>query len=153
MRELAVSRGGRCLSERYVNAWSKLRWRCADGHEWESAPANVKSGSWCHKCGRIVTSKKLRLSLKHLHSAAKRRGGMCLSEKYERADTKYLWRCAKNHEWLPLSRMSRREPGVLTALEGTKILRICANSQKIAVVIASQRSFAGCGASYDGDAH
>ena len=100
MRELAVSRGGQCLSKRYINAWTKLRWRCADGHEWESAPANIKSGSWCHKCGRIVTSEKLRLSVKHLHAAAKQHGGKCLSKEYKYANTRYLWRCAENHEWL-----------------------------------------------------
>ena len=40
MHEIARSRGGTCLSETYVS--SKLRWRCAQGHEWEATPNNVK---------------------------------------------------------------------------------------------------------------
>jgi len=42
MRALAERRGGECLSERYVNNETKLRWRCAAGHEWETAPGLVK---------------------------------------------------------------------------------------------------------------
>src|SRR5574343_336296 len=34
MRQLALSRGGACLSSHYVNARTPLRWACALGHEW-----------------------------------------------------------------------------------------------------------------------
>ncbi|WP_373322126.1 zinc-ribbon domain-containing protein [Paraburkholderia adhaesiva] len=43
-------RTGECLSERYVNNETKLRWRCAKGHEWEAVPASVIKGSWCPQC-------------------------------------------------------------------------------------------------------
>ncbi|MAW63646.1 MAG: hypothetical protein CL473_06650 [Acidobacteria bacterium] len=47
---------GVCLSTVYVNSKAKLRWRCAEGHEWESTPSNmeqrVKKGYWCTKCAR-----------------------------------------------------------------------------------------------------
>ena len=33
MREAARERGGECLSDDYVNANTKLKWRCAEGHE------------------------------------------------------------------------------------------------------------------------
>jgi len=52
-QELAANRGGICLSERYVNERTVLRWRCADGHEWEAVPAKIKRGSWCPTCAHI----------------------------------------------------------------------------------------------------
>lgn len=50
MRELAETKGGRCLSVVYKNANSKLLWRCSNGHEWEAIPASVIKGHWCRKC-------------------------------------------------------------------------------------------------------
>lgn len=52
-QELAAVRGGMCLSEIYVNERTVLRWRCADGHEWETAPSKIKRGSWCPTCAHI----------------------------------------------------------------------------------------------------
>ena len=51
MQALAKQRGGQCLSDSYINTKTKLRWRCAKGHEWETTPASVKNaGSWCPVC-------------------------------------------------------------------------------------------------------
>jgi hypothetical protein len=52
-QDLAASRGGVCLSEIYVNERVVLRWRCAEGHEWETAPGKIKRGSWCPTCAHI----------------------------------------------------------------------------------------------------
>jgi nucleoside-diphosphate-sugar epimerase len=50
MQELANSRGGQCLSTEYVDTKSKLKWKCAFGHEWEATPALLKAGHWCPEC-------------------------------------------------------------------------------------------------------
>jgi hypothetical protein len=50
MKKLAAAHGGECLSDSYENYKSKLRWRCAAGHEWESVPANIKIGYRCRVC-------------------------------------------------------------------------------------------------------
>jgi hypothetical protein len=50
MREIARARGGECLSDAYLNNRTKLRWRCASGHEWSATPAAVKQGKWCKQC-------------------------------------------------------------------------------------------------------
>jgi len=49
-RALAAARGGNCLSKRYANNDSKLRWRCANGHEWYATGSSVRRGSWCPRC-------------------------------------------------------------------------------------------------------
>ena len=53
---LAEKHDGVCLSTVYVNSYTKLRWRCVEGHEWETTPSamelRVKTGYWCPKCPR-----------------------------------------------------------------------------------------------------
>ena len=43
MQSLANERGGSCLSKKYVNANTKLVWRCSKGHEFDATPGNVKA--------------------------------------------------------------------------------------------------------------
>jgi nucleoside-diphosphate-sugar epimerase len=50
MRELARSRGGQCISKEYVDTKTKLRWKCAFGHDWEASPRLLKAGHWCPEC-------------------------------------------------------------------------------------------------------
>lgn len=50
MRELAQSRGGRCLSTVYPGAHGKIEWECASGHVWSASVNSVWRGSWCPEC-------------------------------------------------------------------------------------------------------
>ncbi|MBE0481063.1 MAG: NAD-dependent epimerase/dehydratase family protein [Dehalococcoidia bacterium] len=50
MKDLAESRGGRCLSSDFNGIASKLRWKCAFGHEWEATPRLHLAGHWCPEC-------------------------------------------------------------------------------------------------------
>lgn len=53
MQNLAKTRGGECLSSKYINQQLKLKWRCSSGHEWEAKPANIKNkNSWCPVCAK-----------------------------------------------------------------------------------------------------
>lgn len=50
MRQLAATKGGKCLSPTYISCQKPLRWKCRKGHEWSAVPLNVKYGSWCPTC-------------------------------------------------------------------------------------------------------
>ncbi|WP_449701810.1 zinc-ribbon domain-containing protein [Acidicapsa acidisoli] len=50
MRRIAKSRGGRCLSVKYINSRAKLAWQCKKGHQWEALPSSIKQGHWCSRC-------------------------------------------------------------------------------------------------------
>lgn len=51
MRKIAKERGGECLSRKYINIKTKIKWRCKEGHEWEATPNNIKNNhSWCPYC-------------------------------------------------------------------------------------------------------
>jgi hypothetical protein len=94
-KRVAAARGGQCLSENYTNQRSRLRWRCANGHEWEaSAMSVIGNGNWCAACSR-----KAKLTIEAMRTMAGARGGECTSEHYINLDTKLRWRCAHGHEW------------------------------------------------------
>lgn len=50
MQEIAASRGGSVVSEEYVDAFTKLLWRCRLGHEFLAKPNHIKNGRWCPHC-------------------------------------------------------------------------------------------------------
>jgi hypothetical protein len=94
MQIIAEERGGKCLSESYVNAQRKLLWECAEGHQWETASFSVIKGSWCPECAG-----KAKRTIEEMQIIAEERGGKCLSESYVNKDTKLLWECLEGHRW------------------------------------------------------
>lgn len=99
-RALAQERGGKCLSENYRNNKSKLRWMCAEGHEWEAIPSNIKRGHWCPICGNHRQGRQKAKSIETVQELARTKDGECLSSVYINNRTKLRWRCAGGHEWL-----------------------------------------------------
>jgi hypothetical protein len=49
-RALAAERGGKCLSKKYENNDTELKWRCSSDHEWSATGSSVRRGSWCARC-------------------------------------------------------------------------------------------------------
>ncbi len=94
MQEIAKSKGGRCLSNNYLNAVTHLEWECELGHKWLSTPANIKKGSWCPSCNPTRS-----LSIENFKTIAELEGGKCLSEKYVNNFHKLLFECSKGHQW------------------------------------------------------
>jgi hypothetical protein len=94
MRALAREHDGECLSRRYVNSSSPMRFRCANGHVFTTKAANVRAGHFCRECGGTKP-----LTLADVRAAARERGGACLSTRYVNGRTKLRFRCAKGHEW------------------------------------------------------
>jgi hypothetical protein len=94
MKKFARRLGGLCLSEEYINSKSKLQWQCDKGHCWRAVPVAIRRGSWCPVCAR-----NRKLTLEEFHSLASRRGGRCLSTRYENKSTPLRWQCALGHSW------------------------------------------------------
>lgn len=99
MQTLAARRGGQCLSKVYVTNYTKLLWRCAQGHKWWAVPYSIQAGKWCPDCSRLHHMDGLKKTREDMDAEAAKRGGRCLSEAYVNSSTKLLWRCAKGHEW------------------------------------------------------
>lgn len=94
MDKLAAERGGRCLSEQYINSQTKLTWECANGHKWGAVPAKVKFGTWCRIC-----SGNEKLTINQMRDLAEANGGICLSNHYVNNQTNLTWLCSMGHEF------------------------------------------------------
>lgn len=95
IKNIAISMGGRLLSNNYKNNKEKLMWECRFGHRWNAILTNIMDGKWCPTC-----SKNKKLSLNHCYELAEKFNGKCLSTIYINAQTKYKWQCNKNHIWM-----------------------------------------------------
>ena len=101
MRKIAAERNGSCLSSKYIDAHSKLEWRCEAGHKWKASPSTVKAGSWCPSCFRVRLSKVKRIGpLEVLIKLADRHGGKLRSEANLGSRIKHEWECEKGHRWM-----------------------------------------------------
>jgi queuine/archaeosine tRNA-ribosyltransferase len=94
MQRIAEERGGQCLSEKYINSRSKVKWQCKNGHQWEATPASIKQGGWCPACAGVQKG-----TIEDMQKIAEERGGQCLSEKYINSGTKLKWQCKEGHQW------------------------------------------------------
>ncbi|RIA97803.1 hypothetical protein C1645_813683 [Glomus cerebriforme] len=116
-KEIACSRGGKCISERYINCQIPMLWKCTKDHLW-SARLNMKKfaekkGGFCLTTEYINRWDPLEWQCKEGHkhdhithqpidianSIVQERGGKCLFTEYVNANTQMLWRCVKGHEW------------------------------------------------------
>lgn len=103
--QLAEKNGGQCLSTEYINAASKLLWKCKNhSHsEFFSVFSDVKKGRWCSKCGdeRVSKLKTLSNGLELAKELAIKNDGQCLSTEYINNATKMLWSCSnsKHPNW------------------------------------------------------
>lgn len=93
-KDFAIKKNGKCLSEKYVNCHTKMKWECKLKHEWEARFSSIKNNSWCAEC---VGKKKH--TIKICKDFALKKNGKCLSEKYVNALTKMKWECESNHKW------------------------------------------------------
>ena len=99
MHSLAKSKGGKCLSNEYINAHQYLIWECKEGHQWEAKYNKIQQGSWCKKCAVKRTANSQRDNIENAKKLAKTKGGICLSDIYENARKPLKWKCALGHVW------------------------------------------------------
>lgn len=107
MHGIAREKGGKCLSELYVDQKTELRWQCAEGHIWSATPGMIKgsrnkSGTWCKICGIRSSARKRMHSLQDMHRLAddpnnlnNHKGGAFASPKYLGSNVKHRWRCQR----------------------------------------------------------
>lgn len=94
LQALVGKKGGKVLSEEYVDSYTKMEFRCAEGHTWYTNPNAIVAGHWCHTC-----TNNQRGSIEKMQAIASQFGGKCLSKVYSTNKTKLLWRCKNGHEF------------------------------------------------------
>ena len=119
-KNIAKERGGKCLSKKYVNIDTKLKWECSKGHVWFNTPYHIKNrGQWCRVCKGYGIP-----TLTEFKNIAKERGGKCLSKKYIRSDIKLKWQCSKGHVWQAVPNTIKNTKSWCPFCGGTKRLTI-----------------------------
>lgn len=99
VKATAALRGGQCLSEKYINNVSPLKFRCKENHEWKTNWKCISKGSWCPECSNYTAgTSKLNDIRKIIAETASARGGLALSN-YINGKTKILWKCSQGHTW------------------------------------------------------
>jgi hypothetical protein len=79
----------------YVNAKTKIKFRCAKGHEWNATPDSVLAGSGCGVCaGNIKRSHD-----SYLDALKAKNKDILPIDEYADALTPIRHRCAVGHEW------------------------------------------------------
>ncbi len=101
LKQHAISKGGRCLSEKYTNANSDYEWICAAGHPWKASWNQVNNGgTWCRRCeAQARAVRKRGYSLDDLRGHAKKLGGKCLAVEYRNTHEPVQWECSLGHQW------------------------------------------------------
>ncbi|HFK1549176.1 TPA: hypothetical protein ACGXMZ_005101 [Bacillus albus] len=94
LKQIARDKGGECLSDTYINKSTKIKFKCNEGHTFETRPAEILRGHWCSYCAG-----KHKNSIEKMHEIAKERKGKCLSTSYKNVFTKLKWECANGHEF------------------------------------------------------
>jgi len=102
LQQIAVERGGKLLSERYVSNNVKLRWQCAALHEWDAVPYSVlDNGSWCRRCKYLEKGRRRKaVAFERVKRIARKKGGQCLGTEYVDSHTKMPFRCREGHQWM-----------------------------------------------------
>lgn len=95
-KQLAIKKGGKCLSKTYINNKTKMVWECKHGHQWKAIYSQIKNGGhWCPICATV----KSKISIVDCQKLAKSRGGKCLSKRYYKYTKKLEWQCKYKHIW------------------------------------------------------
>ena len=57
-KNIAIERGGECVDTKYINAHTRMQWKCKLGHMWVASFHKIKnSNRWCPKCKSYKTQK------------------------------------------------------------------------------------------------
>lgn len=65
-RQMAIEKGGKCLSKEYTDNKTKMLWECLYGHKWK-APLSAIRNHWCPECGRLEGARKVNNSYTVIH--------------------------------------------------------------------------------------
>jgi glutaredoxin len=97
MQKIAASRGGACLSEAYIDSYTKLEWQCKMGHHWESTPQHVKQGNWCPYCAIIQSSENRKLKDDYIRRKIHQKGAKWIAGEYINNRSILQIQCNKGH--------------------------------------------------------
>ena len=131
VKNFAIKKNGKCLSDTYINNKTKLEWKCnICSNTWSmSFKPILILGNWCPYCAGRYNN-----NIHKVRKLAIERGGRCLSAKYKNNKTNLIWQCGKckhmwearldrikSGTWCPNCRISHGERKIAKYLDSHKI--------------------------------
>lgn len=100
--KIAATHCGDCLSNKYINAKTRMKWKCAKGHTWFAvADKIINRGDWCHKCAYKNMSQTMLLKdgIVLAKIISEKHNGKCLSKMYLGNNKKLIFVCNNGHKF------------------------------------------------------
>ncbi len=104
IRKIAISKGGKCVSDKYLNNYTHLEFRCKNGHTFFANANNVKTGWWCAQC-----SGNAKIDIELLQELAIQKGGQLVSKEYANTDSPLIWKCGEGHTFSLAGRLVKNK--------------------------------------------
>ena len=99
IKEIAESEGYILRSTEYINASTKLKMICPEGHECEISWSNFYSNNRrCRKCGIKKSAEKQKLTIEHIRKEFEKKGCVLLEKEYINAHTPMNYICNNGHK-------------------------------------------------------
>ena len=102
-KESCKVKGGVLLTKNSVglNTTSKFKFKCKEGHTWETTYHSVLKGTWCEKCRRVDMFEKKRVNqvnkiLEELQKILQEKRGELLKGDYVNQQSKFKFKCKIN---------------------------------------------------------
>jgi len=96
LKNIAISKNGKCLSNTYINNKTKIDFICSKGHKWSTMPYNIINiNTWCPICA----GKNHNANFIKIKKIAESKGGKCLSTEYITVKDKLEFQCKYGHIW------------------------------------------------------
>lgn len=89
VEELIESKGGLLISDTYLGTNGYITTMCKYGHTWSAQFSKIRAGGWCPECS--IRSRML--TIEHVSSAIKDKGGLLLSTEYSGCEKKLYIQC------------------------------------------------------------
>jgi len=90
IQEAAKLKGGKCLNDKYIPN-SPMKFKCHEGHIWETYPSNVViKGSWCNEC-QINSLRGYTIS--DINKIIQEFSCLCISDEYINGIQKLNFKC------------------------------------------------------------
>lgn len=95
IQQFVAAKGGKLITETYVDCKTKMEWECKEGHRWITDWHSIQCNHWCHYCATAWMPKKI----EDLKKEAEDRGGKLISDEYLSGHHKMEWQCDRGHIW------------------------------------------------------
>jgi len=96
---IAENKGGKCLSEKYVNVATKMEFQCKVGHVWATTPRGIIKGQWCPVCGMKKLLEPQKNDFNEIKKIVTDKGGKCFTDEYINSLQKLDVMCKKGHKF------------------------------------------------------